>query len=89
MKILSVCGMGLGSSLMLRMAVESVLKEMKIDADVEVADVSSAVSMNADIIVASPEIAEQLAGHKAKIVSIKNMTDKTEIKEKLEGIINV
>jgi PTS system ascorbate-specific IIB component len=88
MRILAVCGMGLGSSLMLRMGVEKVLKAEGIEGTVEVSDVSSAKGEKADIIVAAPEIAEQLGGHSAKVVAIKNMADKNEIKEKIMEYIS-
>ncbi|OCL25400.1 PTS ascorbate transporter subunit IIB [Orenia metallireducens] len=88
MRILAVCGMGLGSSLMLRMGVEKVLKAEGIEGTVEVSDVSSAKGEKADIIVAAPEIAEQLEGHSARVIAIKNMADKNEIKEKIMDYIS-
>lgn len=87
-KILAVCGMGLGSSLMLRMGVEKVLEQEGIEGTVEVSDVSSAKGERADIIVAAPEIAEQLEGHSAEVIAIINMADKNEIKEKIVGYIS-
>lgn len=60
MKILAVCGLGQGTSLILRMNVETVLRDMGVDADVEHIDVSAARSMNVDIIVTSQELAETL-----------------------------
>ncbi|HKL41287.1 MAG TPA: PTS sugar transporter subunit IIB [Clostridia bacterium] len=88
MKILSVCGNGLGSSLILKMAVEKVLKSEDIKANVVVSDLGNAKGLDADYIVASPEIAERLKDHKATVIAIKNMMDKNEIKEKLISQIN-
>ncbi|AGB42029.1 phosphotransferase system, galactitol-specific IIB component [Halobacteroides halobius DSM 5150] len=88
MKILAVCGMGLGSSLMLKMAAEKVLKAEGIEGTVEVSDVSSAKGESADIIIAAPEIAQQLEGHSAEVIAIKNMADKNEIKEKIMDYIS-
>jgi PTS system ascorbate-specific IIB component len=88
MKILSVCGNGLGSSLILKMAVEKVLKSENIKANVEVSDLGNAKGLSEDYIVASPEIAERLKDHKATVISIKNMMDKKEIKEKLISQMN-
>ena len=42
MKILAVCGMGLGSALLLRMLVEKAVKKLNLDAQVTVADISTA-----------------------------------------------
>lgn len=88
MKILSVCGNGLGSSLILKMAVEKVLKSENIKAKVEVSDLGNAKGLDADYIVASPEIAERLKDHKSTVIAIKNMMDKEEIREKLISQIN-
>src|SRR5207247_2169199 len=62
MKILAVCGMGLGSGLLLRMQAEKALRQLGIDADLEVADIGSARAMaqTADLILTSNELAEQL-----------------------------
>lgn len=84
MKILCVCGLGQGTSLILRMNVENVLKELGVSADVEHTDVSSASSMPADYIVTSNELAQSLQGHSAKIVIVNNYFDLAEIKEKLQ-----
>ena len=88
MKILSVCGNGLGSSLILKMAAEKVLKGEGIKAKVEVSDLGNAKGLDVDYIIASPEIANNLREHKATVIAIENMTDKKEIKEKLIGSIN-
>ncbi len=58
MKILCVCGLGQGTSLILRMNVETVLSELGIVADVDNTDVSSAKSERADFIITSNELAQ-------------------------------
>ncbi|GIP33835.1 PTS sugar transporter subunit IIB [Paenibacillus sp. J2TS4] len=83
-KVLCVCGLGQGTSLILRMNVENVLKEMGVQADVEHTDVSSAASMPADYIVTSNELAQSLQGHPGKIVIVNNYFDLNEIKESLK-----
>lgn len=85
MKILAVCGLGQGTSLILRMNIESVLKELGVTADVEHTDVSSASGTNADFIVTSNELAASLEGHQAKIVTVNNYFDQNEIKEALQN----
>ena len=44
LKILAVCGFGVGSSMILKMKVEEVLKENQVNADVFTTDVGSATS---------------------------------------------
>lgn len=85
MKILCVCGLGQGTSLILRMNVETVLKEMGMQADVEHTDVSTASGMSADYIVTSNELAQSLQGHTAKIVIVNNYFDLKEIEQNLQA----
>lgn len=86
-KLLCVCGLGQGTSLILRMNVETVCRELGIQADVEHLDVSSASGVQADYILTSNELAQSLAGHPAKIVIVNNYFDLNEIKAKLSEAI--
>ena len=79
MKVLTVCGLGMGTSLILKMNVESILKDNNVKANIEHMDVSAAKSTDADLIVTSNELDGNLEGHKAKLVVIKNFFDKEEI----------
>lgn len=88
MKILCVCGLGQGTSLILRMNVETVLSELGIEADVDNTDVSSATSERADFIITSNELAQSLVDHAGKILIVNNYFDLTEIKQVLGGCIN-
>lgn len=85
MKILAVCGMGLGSGLLLRMQAEKALKTLGVQADLEVADIGTAraAAQTADLIITSHELAQQLAGVKPKIVTISNFIDLQEMVTKL------
>jgi len=88
-KILAVCGMGLGSGLLLRMQAEKALKELGVQADVEVSDMGSAraLAATADLILTSEELAQQLGGVKPRIVTITNFIDLREMVEKLRAAI--
>ncbi|HEY4768534.1 MAG TPA: PTS sugar transporter subunit IIB, partial [Candidatus Limnocylindria bacterium] len=89
-KILAVCGMGLGSGLILRMQAEKALKELGIQADLEVADIGTAraLASTADLILTSEELAQQLVGVKPRIVTIKNFIDLREMVTKLGDAID-
>ena len=87
MKILAVCGMGFGSSMMLKMTLEKVLKEKGIKADVQTSDFSTAASEPADFIFTNDEFGRQLGGGRTPVVSIKNIADINEVREKLESIL--
>jgi PTS system ascorbate-specific IIB component len=86
-KILAVCGMGLGTGLLLRMQAEKALKELGIDADLEVADIGTAraLASSADLILTSEELAGQLGQVKPKIVTIDNFIDLREMVTKLRA----
>lgn len=87
MKILAVCGMGLGTGLLLRMQAEKALRELGIDADLEVADIGTAraLASTADLILTSEELAPQLGQVKPKIVTISNFIDLREMVDKLRA----
>lgn len=87
MKILTVCGLGQGTSLILRMNVETVLREMGIEADVEHVDVSAARSMEADLIITSFELSETLGDAEAKkVIIVNDYFDLDEIRKALENL---
>lgn len=88
MKILAVCGMGLGSSMVLKLTLGKVLTELGLKADIEVTDISSAKSMQADLIVTSAELAERLSGSHIPIIAIKNYVDRNEMREKLLVVLD-
>lgn len=85
MKILTVCGNGIGSSLMLAMKIEEICKEEGIDAQVESIDFNSAQGKNVDLIVTVKELAEQF-DHK-KIAIIRSYVNKKKIREDVLDII--
>ncbi|HCQ8598959.1 TPA: PTS sugar transporter subunit IIB [Klebsiella michiganensis] len=78
MKILTVCGLGMGSSLILKMNVEAVLKQHGIQASVEHMDVSSAASANADVVITNAELVDNLK-HLSCPVVVNNYIDNAEI----------
>lgn len=90
MKIACVCAMGLGSSLILRMTVETALKNLDVkDVEVEVVDTSTARGCGADIVVSSHSFCEQLADMGVPMIEVVNYTDSSYIKEELKKILNV
>lgn len=84
-KVLAVCGMGLGTGLILRMQTESALRELGVDAEVEVADIGSARGQvhGVDVVVTSSELAEELGDVDATVVTVTNFVDAAELKTKL------
>ena len=62
MKIMAICGSGLGSSFMVEMNIKKVLKKLDIEAEVEHSDLSSATPGAADLFVMAKDIAGKPAG---------------------------
>lgn len=85
MKIVAVCGMGIGTSVMLKMNIEEALRELGIDADVEASDISTAkgAAGGADLVLTSEELAHDLEGLDCPVIVVKNFFDNDEIIEKL------
>ena len=87
-KIMVVCGNGLGTSLMMEMAVKEVIKKIGVEAEVEHEDLSSASSSKADIWVAATDVANQLADQdKSNIVSLSNIFDKDAIETQIKPFL--
>jgi len=86
-RILTVCGVGQGSSLILRMYVEDVLKEMGAEAEVQVADVATAKSTPCDLVLASSHLMPNLSSIAVPVRPVKNFTDKAELREILEEFL--
>jgi ascorbate PTS system EIIB component len=84
-KIIAVCGMGIGTSVLLKINAEKVLKMLDIEATVEAADMSTArqASFDAQIILTTPELVESLRGVNAEIISIDHFFDLEELNTKL------
>ena len=89
MKIVAVCGMGIGTSVLLKMNAEQVLRDLGVDGDVEAADIGVArgAAQSADIVLTSEELAEEIGEVSAKVIIIDNFVDLDEIKEKLSAAI--
>jgi len=85
MKILAVCGMGVGTSLILKMQLQKALESIGADADIDITDIISArgQAMNKDLIVTTKDLAEQLGDIEQPILIITNFMD---IEAMTEGI---
>jgi len=91
MKIVTVCGMGIGTSILLKMNTEKALRALGWDADydVEAADIGTArgVARNADLVLTSADLAEELGNLPTKVVVINNFTNVAEITEQLQTVL--
>ncbi|HEY47859.1 MAG: hypothetical protein AMJ88_11905 [Anaerolineae bacterium SM23_ 63] len=81
--IATACGVGMGSSLVLRMYTEDVLKELGVEARVEAMDVPQAKGAKVDLILTSPALVEVVSGGRGVVKAISNYVDKSLIRNAL------
>lgn len=90
-KILAVCGMGIGTSMLLKMQLDKVTKALDIIADVELADISTArgLAVTADLIVTSNELVDRIGDVTAPIVAVANFMDLNALTEGVRSALKL
>ncbi len=83
MRIATLCGMGFGTSMMLKLFIDDILKAEGIKAEVVPWDLGTFKGQQADLIVAPKDMESHLRSATAKVVLINNLVDKAEIKSKV------
>ncbi len=83
LQVLAVCGVGMGTSLLLRMTAESVLQKMGIDAHVENTDVSSARSMDADVILGQEMHTQDFEESAPVVIAVTDFMDEDALQAQL------
>jgi len=87
MRVMIVCGFGLGSSMVLKMTLDDVLKEEKIDVETFCSDSYVSSGENYDIVMCSQEWEYLFKQNPQPRVVINNFLNKAEIREKGVGAI--
>lgn len=87
MRIATLCGMGFGTSMMLKLFIDDILKAEGIKAEVVPWDLGTFKGQKADIVVAAMDMEMHLRNTTARVVLIRNLVDKTEIKDKVVAAI--
>lgn len=87
MKFAAVCGSGLGSSFMVEMNINSVLKKLGVDG-VEVThfDMGSATPDSADVFFVASDLADS-AEHLGEVVVLDSIIDMDELEQKVEKVV--
>ncbi|MCU1481060.1 MAG: ascorbate transporter subunit [Subtercola sp.] len=85
MKIVAICGAGVGTSAILKVNAERALARLDIDADVTAADLASVqvVAADAQVILTSPEFVEAIGRTNADVIVVQNYFDVDELQQKL------
>jgi ascorbate PTS system EIIB component len=87
-KIVTVCGAGVGSSMMLRVFAQQIIDAENIDGEVDASDIGSVNASDYDIVITTSDFANVLRESTAKIVRIDNLMDKQYLKSELLSTIN-
>lgn len=89
MKIVTICGAGIGSSGILKVNAERVLRKLDLDATVVAADISSVkdVAADAQVILTSPEFVDAIGKTFADVIVIENYFDTEELTQKLRAAL--
>lgn len=83
MKIMAVCGAGLGSSFMMELNIKKVLKNLNITADVEHSDLGSVTPDAADVFVMGRDIAYSANLPESKLIVVNSIIDIKELEAKI------
>ncbi|TBN55919.1 PTS sugar transporter subunit IIB [Glaciihabitans arcticus] len=89
MKIVTICGAGIGSSGILKVNTERVLKKLDIEATVTAVDLDSLadIARDAQVILTSAEFVEAIGQTFADVIVIENYFDTQELTSKLEAAL--
>ena len=89
MKIVTICGAGIGSSGILKVNAERVLRRLDLEAEVVAADIGSIIEVAADaqVILTSAEFVEAIGHTFADVIVIENFFDTEELTRKLEAAL--
>ena len=84
MKIATLCGMGFGTSMMLKLSIDDIFKAEGIKGHQVIPwDLGSFKGQSVDLVVAPTDMERHLKGTETKVVYIKNLVDKQEIATKV------
>lgn len=88
MKIIAVCGMGIGTSILLKMTAEKALESLCVDGEVEATDILTAKHASADLILTSAELAPELEGVRAPVRVVADFMDVAGISTQIASVLD-
>ena len=87
-RVLCVCGMGFGTSLMLLMNVQDIGKKYGVNITGEACDLGTYKGRSCDSIVASSEIAARINEEGKPVLAIKNIIDVEELESQIKQYLD-
>ncbi|WP_062072468.1 PTS sugar transporter subunit IIB [Demequina sediminicola] len=88
LNVLAVCGLGMGTSLILRMTCETALDRLGLKATVSHTDLSSAVSQNPDVLVGQGMHVADLAGIGTIQIVVEDFVDDVALESQLRQALS-
>ncbi len=93
LKVLAACGNGMGSSQIIKMRIEQVLKEMGLEFKVDHSSVGEGKNQtkNYDLVLVAEQLVKEFpaSNEKTKIVGLVNLLSAKEIREKVSAALNL
>lgn len=86
LKIITVCGLGVGSSLIMKMTVDTAMQQLGVRCSVEHWDMGTVKGRECDFIVTTEGFRKNFAGQD-NVVYVNNIVDANEMKSKLEAYL--
>lgn len=86
LKVVTVCGMGVGSSLIMKMTVEEAMNNLNMKSQVEHWDMGTVKSQSADIIVTTKSF-EKNFSDQDNVVYLNNITDTDQAEKRLNDYL--
>lgn len=86
-KALVACRAGMGSSTLLKIKIDQVIKENNYPIETEHGNLDSLIGYTGEILFTMEDLAEELSDSAKYVIGIKNIVDKEEIKLKIEKLL--
>ncbi len=83
-KALIACRTGMGSSMMLKIKVDQVVKANNFPLEVQHSTLDDVKSFKGDLLITMADVADEMAGQVPYVIGINNLMDKEEITKKLQ-----
>lgn len=83
-KGLVACRAGMGSSILLKIKIDQVIKENDFPIQTEHGNLDSLIGFKGDVLITMEDLADELQNQVPYAIGIRNIVDKKEIKRKIE-----
>ena len=87
-KALIACRTGMGSSMMLKIKVDQVVRAKSFPLEVQHRTLDDVKSFKGDLLITMADVADELKGQVPYIIGINNLMDKKEIETKLQAFFD-